>query len=65
MAAESFNALTSAHIPQLARAVNTASKAVVSCEVELAATELATVAFKGMKALASANIPDFGCVVKR
>jgi len=64
MTSECFDALTTAHIPQLAGSVDTSSQAIVSRKVELPARQLPCVALQSKDALASTHVPDLGCVVE-
>jgi len=64
MTAESLNALARAYVPQLAGAINRASQAVVSGEVELTAGKFARVSLKSEKTCASAYIPNLGGVIE-
>ena len=65
MALERLDTGAATDIPQLASLVNRPCEAVLTCEVELATTELALVSLQSMDALASHDVPDFGSVVER
>ena len=64
VALERLDTGTTTDIPQLAGLVNRTREAVLTCEVELATTELALVSRQSMDALPSHHVPDFGSVVK-
>jgi hypothetical protein len=63
--AESFNALATAHIPELACAIDAPCETVIPSEVKLATREFTCMTFEGKDALASTDIPYFSSVVER